>query len=117
MSKFVAGHVTVENVIFKIMNYFFLNTDFALKLQGKCLKDNVVALTAHLSVTIKRLTRYKHKAVLAAMLEGHVLQRASLRSCPLPINPLCLSREEGVIFSPLEPKKQKKKKKKKKNNA
>ena len=27
-------------------------------------------LTAHLSLTIKRLTRYKQKAVLAAMLEG-----------------------------------------------
>ena len=26
--------------------------------------------TAHLSVTIKRLTRYKQKVVLAAMLEG-----------------------------------------------
>ena len=25
----------------------------------------------------------------------------SLRSCPLPIIPLCLSREEGVIFFPL----------------
>ena len=76
----------------------------------------MVAFTAHLSVTIKRLTIYKHKEVLAAMLEGYVLQRASLRSCPLPINPLCLSREEGTIFFPLEPKKQKKKKIKK-NNA
>ena len=38
----------------------------------------------------------------------------SLRSCPLPIIPLCLSREEGVIFFPLEPKKQRSKKKKKK---
>ena len=34
------------------------------------LKDNVVMFTAHLSVTIKRLTRYKQKLVLAAMLEG-----------------------------------------------
>ena len=34
------------------------------------LKDDVVTFTAHLSVTIKRLTRYKQKAVLAAMLEG-----------------------------------------------
>ena len=30
----------------------------------------MVRFTAHLSVTIKRLTRYKQKAVLAAMLEG-----------------------------------------------
>ena len=52
------------------MNYLFLNTNFALKLQGKCRKDDVVAFTAHLSVTIKRLTRYKQKGVLAAMLEG-----------------------------------------------
>ena len=52
------------------MNYRFLNTDFALKLQGKCRKDNVVTFIAHLNVTIKRLTRYKQKVVLAAMLEG-----------------------------------------------
>ena len=37
----------------------------------------------------------------------------SLRSCPLPIIPLCLSREEDVIFFfPLEPKKQGRKKNK-----
>ena len=52
------------------MNYLFLNTNFALKRQGKCWKDDVVPFTAHLSVTIKRLTRYKQKVVLAAMLEG-----------------------------------------------
>ena len=52
------------------MNYLFLNTNFALKVQGKCWKDDVVTFTAHLSVTIKRLTRYKQKVVLAAMLEG-----------------------------------------------
>ena len=34
------------------------------------LKDDVVMFTEHLSTTIKRLTRYKPKAVLAAMLEG-----------------------------------------------
>ena len=44
--------------------------NFALKLQGKCWKDEVVTFTPHLSVTIKRLTRYKQKVVLAAMLEG-----------------------------------------------
>ena len=39
-------------------------------LQGKCRKDDVVMFTAHLSITIKRLTRYQQKVVLAAMLEG-----------------------------------------------
>ena len=34
------------------------------------LKDDVVMFTEHLSTTIKRLTRYKPKAVLVAMLEG-----------------------------------------------
>ena len=52
------------------MNYLFLNTKFSLKLQGKYWKDDVVTFTAHMSVTIKRLTRYKQKIVLAAMLEG-----------------------------------------------
>ena len=52
------------------MNYLFLNTNFALELQGKCWKDDVVTFTAHLSVTIKHLTRYKQKVVLSAMLEG-----------------------------------------------
>ena len=52
-----------QNVIFKTMNYFFLNRNFALKLQGNCWKDDVVTFSAHLRVTIKRL-------VLAAMLEG-----------------------------------------------
>ena len=31
------------------------------------LKNDMVTFTAHLSVTIKRLTRYKNKVVLAAM--------------------------------------------------
>ena len=52
------------------MNYLFLNTNFACKLQGKCWKDDVVMFTAHLRETIKHLTRYKQKVVLAAMLEG-----------------------------------------------
>ena len=34
------------------------------------LKNDVVTFTAHLSVTIKRLTGYKQKVVLAAILEG-----------------------------------------------
>ena len=52
------------------MNYLFLNESFALKFQGKCWNDDVVTFTAHLSVPIKHLTRYKQKVVLAAMLEG-----------------------------------------------
>ena len=36
----------------------------------KMLKDDVVTFTAHISVTIKSLTRYKEKVVLAAMLDG-----------------------------------------------
>ena len=52
------------------MNYLFLNTNFAHKLRGKCWKDDVVTFTPHLSVTIKRLARYKQKVVLAAILDG-----------------------------------------------
>ena len=69
MSKFVAGHVT-KMWFFKIRNYTFQNTNFALKVQGKCWKGDVVTFTADLSVTINLLTRYKQKEVLAAMLEG-----------------------------------------------
>ena len=47
-----------------------MNTNFALKLQGKCWKYDVVTFTAHLSVAIERFkTRYKKKVVLA----GHTL--------------------------------------------
>ena len=62
--------VTWPNVILKITNYLFLNTNFALKLQGKFWKNDVVTFTVHLNVTIKSLTRCKQKVVLAAMLEG-----------------------------------------------
>ena len=62
--------VTWPNVILKITNYLFLNTNFALKLQGKCWKNDVVTFTAHLNVTIKSLTRCKQQVVLVAMLEG-----------------------------------------------
>ena len=57
-------------MIFKFMNYLFLNTNFALKRRGECWKDDVVTFTAHLSETIKRLTWYKQKVVVAALLEG-----------------------------------------------
>ena len=62
--------VTWPKCDFKIMSYLFLDTNFALKLQGNCWKDAVATFSAHLSVTIKRLTRRKQKVVLAAMLEG-----------------------------------------------
>ena len=52
------------------MNYFFLNTSFPFKLQEGCWKNDVVTFTANLSVTMKRLTIYKQKVVLAAILEG-----------------------------------------------
>ena len=53
------------------MNYLSMNTNFALKLQGKCWRDDVITFTAHLSViNMKRWTRYEHEVVLAAMLEG-----------------------------------------------
>ena len=52
------------------MNHLSLNTNFALKLQGKCWKDDVITFTAHLSVNMKRWTRYEQEVVLAAMLEG-----------------------------------------------
>ena len=68
MRKSVAGHLT--KTIFEIMNYRFLNTNFALKLQGKCSKDDVATFIAHVNVTIKRLTINKQNLVLAALLEG-----------------------------------------------
>ena len=46
-----------------------MNKNFALKLQVNCWKADVVTFTGHLSVTIERLTRYKQKVVLTAMLE------------------------------------------------
>ena len=58
MSKFEAGHLTKMRFL-KFINYLFVNTNFALKLQGKCGKDDVLKFAAHLSVTIERLTRYK----------------------------------------------------------
>ena len=51
-------------------NSEFPNRNFALKVKGNCWKDDVVTFTAHLSITIKRLTRQKQKLDLATMLEG-----------------------------------------------
>ena len=59
-----------QNVILKTMNYPFLNRNYALRLQGNCWEDYAATFSSHLSVTMKRLTRYKQKVVLAAMLEG-----------------------------------------------
>ena len=70
MSKFVAIHVTKMWFFLKLSITTFWTQIFALKLQGKCWKDDLVMFTAYLSVTIKRLTRYKQKVLLAAMLEG-----------------------------------------------
>ena len=64
MRKSVAGHMT------KTYELPLSDTNFALELQGKCWKDDVVTFMAHLNSTIKHLTRYKQKVVLAAMLEG-----------------------------------------------
>ena len=68
MSKFVAGHVTkmwfsklwIASFWTQILHFNF-NFNFNF---------NVVTFTALLSVTIKRLTRYKQKVVFAALLEG-----------------------------------------------
>ena len=57
-------------MIFQVVNLLFLNTNFAVKFQGECWKVDVGTFTAHLSVTIKRFTRFKQKEVLAAVLEG-----------------------------------------------
>ena len=43
------------------------------------LKDDVVTFIAHLNVTIKHLTRYKQKVVLATMLEGKSMPTNSTR--------------------------------------
>ena len=69
MSKFVAGHLS-KMWFLKLWITSFWTEILQLKLQGNCWKDDVVTFTADLSVTIKSLTRYKQKLVLAAMLEG-----------------------------------------------
>ena len=40
-----------------VMNYLSMNTNFALKLQGKCWRDDVITFTAHLSVNMKTLNK------------------------------------------------------------
>ena len=75
------------------MNYLFLKRNFALKLQGNCRKDDVVTFTAHLSVTIKRLTRYKQKVVWAAMLDG----KSMPSNMSANTNPTTLLKNQSVI--------------------
>ena len=82
-----------QNMIFKIMNYLFLNTNFALKLQGKCWKYDVVMFTAQLSVTIKTVTRYKQKVVLAAILEG----KSMPSNMAANTNPTALLKNQSAI--------------------
>ena len=69
MSKFVAGHVT-KVWFLKLWITSFWTEILHLNFKEIVEKIMVVAFTAHLSVTIERLTRYKQKEVLAAMLEG-----------------------------------------------
>ena len=54
------------------MNYLFLNSNFALKLQGKYWKDggNVNSTSERNYQTFNKITRYEQKVVLAAMFEG-----------------------------------------------
>ena len=66
MSKFVAGHVT-KMWFLKLWITFFWTQILHLNFKENVEKNDVVMFTAHLSVTIKRLTRYKQKVVLAAM--------------------------------------------------
>ena len=76
------------------MNYFFLNTNFALKFQEKSWKDDVVTFTAHLSVTILQcLTRYtgKHKVILAAMLADTNHNTLPKNQSALKYLPSCVS--------------------------
>ena len=75
------------------MNYFFLNRNFAPKLQGNCWKDDVVTLSAHLNVTIKRLTGYKQKIVLVAMLEGKSMPSNTAANS----NPTTLLKNQSAI--------------------
>ena len=58
MSKFVAGHVT-KMWFLKLWIISFWTQILHLNVKENVEKDDVVMFTAHLSITIKRLTRYK----------------------------------------------------------
>ena len=68
MSKFVFGHVT-KMWFLKLWITSFWTQILHLNFEKNVEKDDVVIFAAHLSVTIKRLTGYEEKVVLAAMLE------------------------------------------------
>ena len=70
MSKFAAGHVTTM-WLRKLWITYFWTQILHLNFKEIVEKDDVVTFAAHLSVNIKRLTRYEQKVVLAAMLEGN----------------------------------------------
>ena len=69
MSKLVTGHVT-KMWFLKLWITSFWTEILHLNFREIVEQMMVVAFLAHLSVTFKRLTRYKQKEVLAAMLEG-----------------------------------------------
>ena len=70
MGKFVAGHMT-KMWFWKLWITSFWTQILHLNFKENVEKKNdVVTFTAHLSVTIKSLTRHKQKVVLATMLEG-----------------------------------------------
>ena len=76
-------------MIFKIMNYLSLNTNFALKLQEKRLKrgcDNVYSTSER---NYESLNKKKHEVVLAAMLEG--------KSMPAKTNHATLLKNQSAI--------------------
>ena len=55
-------------MIFKIMNYLSLNTNFALKLQGKCWKDDVIMCSAdHTEI---KMAAQKPQSKVSDVLQG-----------------------------------------------
>ena len=68
MSKFVIGHVT-KMWLLKLWITSFWTQILHLNFEKNVEKDDVVIFAAHLSVTIKHLTGYEQKVVLAARLE------------------------------------------------
>ena len=69
MRKFVAGHVTRMQYSKSWITPFWTQI-LHLNFKENVEKKGVVTFAAHLSLTIKHLTRYKQKVVLAAMLGG-----------------------------------------------
>ena len=73
-------------MIIKIINDLFLNAILHLNLWEIFWEDDVGTFIANLSVTFKRLTKYKHKEVLAAIFEGKSMpsnMAAGMESIPL----------------------------------